>query len=266
MKRLSMAAVAGTLFFATCETRAEDVDVPFVTTPDSVVMAMLTIANVSAKDRLIDLGSGDGRIVITAAKRWGTCGLGVEIEPRLVAESRRFAKIAGVEHQVEFREQDLFATDLASATVITMYLLPAVNLQLRPRLLDLSPGTRVVSHDWDMGDWQPDASTQIAVPNKSLGREKFSRVFLWVVPAKLAGAWCRADQRIDIEQHYQFIQIRLSPRIKTTARLQGYNFKSEPGTRGVRVTGALSGDRLQLAFGEGTRQEWQRCVSATPQR
>src|SRR5438105_11187168 len=144
-------------------------DVPFVTTPDTVTRAMLDLAKVGRSDFVIDLGSGDGRIVIEAARRYGARGLGVEIVPDLVRTSRENAKRAGVEKQAEFREQDLFQTDLAAATVITLYLLPDVNLQLRPKLLDLKPGTRVVSHDWDMADWTPDRTQKLVAPDKSIG-------------------------------------------------------------------------------------------------
>ena len=163
---------------------AQDTDVPFVVTPDNVTIAMLRLADVKASDYVIDLGSGDGRIVIVAAKRFGARGLGVEIVPSLVEKSRDNARRAGVADRAEFREQDLFATDLSKATVITMYLLPEVNLQLRPKLLALKPGTRIVSHDWDMGDWKPDRVVTVDAPDKPIGREKLSRLFLWTVPAK----------------------------------------------------------------------------------
>ena len=165
-------------------------EVPFVTTPDNVTLAMLELAGVTAADRVIDLGSGDGRIVITAARRFGASGLGVEIVPELVTKSRENARKAGVAARAEFREQDLFRTDLAGYSVVTMYLLPEVNLQLRPRLLQLAPGTRIVSHDWDMGDWQPDRSVVVDAPDKPIGREKKSTLHLWRVPAPVAGTWC----------------------------------------------------------------------------
>lgn len=117
--------------------------------------------------------------------------------------SRGNARAAGVAQGVEFREQDLFATDLGRATVVTMYLLPVVNLQLRPRLLALAPGTRIVSHDWDMGDWLPDRTIQVDVPDKALGREKFSRVHLWRVPARVSGRWCAAGTELEISQRFQ---------------------------------------------------------------
>jgi SAM-dependent methyltransferase len=156
-------------------------EVPFITTPDNVTLEMLKLAGVGPADHVIDLGSGDGRIVITAARRFGASGLGVEIVPDLVRRSRENAKQAGVADRVEFREQDLFETDLSKATVVTLYLLPEVNLQLRPRLQKLKPGTRIVSHDWDMGDWKPDRTITVDAPDKAIGREKSSRIHLWVV-------------------------------------------------------------------------------------
>lgn len=157
-------------------------DVPFITTPDRVTQVMLDLARVCPGDHVIDLGSGDGRIVITAAHRHGAAGLGVEIVPDLVERSRRHAQAAGVADRVRFEVQDLFETDLSPATVVTLYLTPEFNLRLRPRLQALRPGTRVVSHDWDLGDWAPDASVSLAVPEKTIGREKRSTVHLWVVP------------------------------------------------------------------------------------
>jgi hypothetical protein len=184
-------------------------EVPFITTPDHVTVAMLELAGVGPADRVIDLGSGDGRIVVTAARRFGARGLGVEIVPDLVARSRENARRAGVADRAEFREQDLFATDLSGASVITMYLLPEVNLQLRPRLLALAPGTRIVSHDWDMGDWTPDRTLTVEVPEKSIGREKLSRLHLWVVPARVEGLWCGpGGLAMRLEQRHQELRGR----------------------------------------------------------
>jgi len=195
-------AAAAALCLAAATAAGQD-EVPFVTTPDAVTLAMLEIAGVAARDHVVDLGSGDGRIVITAARRFGASGLGVEIVPELVRSSREHARSAGVAARVEFREQDLFRTDLAAATVVTMYLLPDVNLQLRPRLLALAPGTRVVSHDWDLGDWVPDRTVTVDVPDKKLGRDKFSRVHLWTVPARVHGRWCADGASLDIVQRFQ---------------------------------------------------------------
>ena len=206
--------LAGALAFAGSVHAQEEV--PFVTTPDRVTLGMLELAGVGAADHVIDLGSGDGRIVITAARRFGASGLGVEIVPDLVLRSRDNARLAGVHERVEFREQDLFATDLGRASVITMYLLPEVNLQLRPRLLALAPGTRIVSHDWDMGDWRPDRSLMLDVPEKAIGREKVSRIHLWQVPARIGGVWCAAAARLEIVQRFQRYSATLSA-LGTTA-------------------------------------------------
>ncbi len=189
-------------------------DVPFITTPDHVALAMLRLANVGPDDYVIDLGSGDGRIVILAARRFRARGLGVEYVADLVRKSRINARRAGVSNLVEFREQDLFETDLSQATVVTLYLLPEVNLRLRPSLLALRPGTRVVSHDWDMGDWKPDRTVRLAVPKKKVGREKSSLVHLWVVPASLAQYWCGTGPlqgaSMQFEQRYQKFNARFS--------------------------------------------------------
>jgi SAM-dependent methyltransferase len=204
-------AAAAAMAFAAALALAASEDVPYVVTPDNVTLAMLEAAKVGPSDRVIDLGSGDGRIVIVAAKRFGARGLGVEIVPKLVEESRENARRAGVDSRVQFKEQDLFATDLRDATVITMYLLPEVNLELRPKLLALVPGTRVVSHDWDMGDWKPDRTVTVDAPDKKIGLEKKSRVHLWVVPAQVAGVWCAADKRLEITQQYQQVKVNGQP-------------------------------------------------------
>jgi SAM-dependent methyltransferase len=189
-------------------------EVPFVTTPDHVTVAMLELAKVGPRDFVIDLGSGDGRIVNVAAKKYGARGLGVDIDPRLVQLSLDNAKAAGVAERVEFRVQDLFETDLDRATVVTLYLLPDFNLKLRPKLLELRPGTRIVSHDWDMGDWKPDKTITLDVPDKPVGIEKKSRVHLWTVPAQLDGEWCGTGvvkgNRLRIKQTFQHVQGELS--------------------------------------------------------
>jgi len=185
-------------------------EVPFITTPDAVTVAMLQMAQVKVGDFVIDLGSGDGRIVITAAKRFGARGLGVEIVPDLVAQSQRNAVLAGVAARTEFKVQDLFDTDLRAAQVVTMYLLPEFNLQLRPRLLALAPGTRIVSHDWDMGEWVPDRRQTLAVPEKTIGQDKRSTVYLWVVPAQVHGLWCTAGATLNITQRFQAFSAALN--------------------------------------------------------
>ncbi len=169
--------------------RAQEPRVPYVPTPREVVDRMLQMAKVTANDYLIDLGSGDGRIVVTAASKLGTRGFGVDINPVRVTEALENAQKAGVTDKVAFYQRDLFQTDLSQATVITMYLLPRVNMELRPKLLDLKPGTRIVSHDFSMDDWKPDASVRLDVKEKYGNAGGQSDVFLWVVPAKVAGNW-----------------------------------------------------------------------------
>jgi SAM-dependent methyltransferase len=228
-------------------------EVPFITTPDTVTLAMLQLAGVGPVDTLVDLGSGDGRIVITAARRFGARGLGVEIVPDLVAKSRANARAAGVADRADFREQDLFTLDLAPYSVITMYLLPQVNLQLRPRLLALKPGTRIVSHDWDLGDWQPDRSLTLDVPDKPIGRDKKSTLHLWVVPARLAGWWCGADVALHVAQHYQRVSVTMQRRGQAPpayvfdgrARADGLHEGEQAAAAGVVAT--LDGDTLRMA-------------------
>ena len=239
-------------------------EVPFISSPDAVTLEMLRSADVKPMDFVIDLGSGDGRIVITAARLFGARGLGIEIVPELVLKSRDNARRAGVEGRAEFREQDLFRTDLAQASVVTLYLLPEVNLQLRPSLLALKPGTRIVSHDWDMGDWRPDRTTELDVPEKQVGREKKSRVHLWIVPARVAGRWCGAgamrDARLSIEQRHQFYRGTLrqatgSSRIEGVVR--GNELRPAEGRGALALR--LEGDSLQQVGGQGRSGAFHRC-------
>ncbi len=152
-------------------------DVPYVPTPTAVVDRMLSMAKVGKRDLLYDLGSGDGRIVITAAQKYGARGVGYDINPQRIKESNENARKAGVTNRVRFEQQDLFEADLSSATVVTLYLLPDVNLKLRPKLFrDLRPGTRVVSHNYHMGDWQADEVAEVEVK----GTKHY--VYFWIVP------------------------------------------------------------------------------------
>src|SRR5215510_6008223 len=144
---------------------AAEPTVPYVPTPQDVVERMLQIARVGPGDYLIDLGSGDGRIVVTAARQYGTRGFGVDLNPERIKESNENARKAGVTDKVAFYQRNLFETDLSQATVITMYLLPRVNMELRPKLLQLKPGTRLVSHDFSMEDWKPDSQMRMDTPN-----------------------------------------------------------------------------------------------------
>ena len=154
-------------------------DVIWVPTPEELVERMLEMAEVGPRDYVIDLGSGDGRTVIAAAKNFGARAMGIEYNPDMVALSKRNAEQAGVSHLVEFVEGDIFESDFSQATVITMYLLPRLNIELRPTILGLRPGTRIVSHAFDMDDWEPDQKITVEGRN----------AFLWIVPANVAGDW-----------------------------------------------------------------------------
>jgi hypothetical protein len=178
-------------WFAAMPASAQDYgDTPYVQTPQNVVDRMLEVAKVGPKDFVIDLGSGDGRMIITAAKKHGARGFGVDLDRRLVTLSNRLAAKAGVGGRAVFYERDIYQTDLTAASVVTIYLLPEVNLMMRPKLFAmLKPGTRVVSHDYDMGDWPPDLSFTMDAPGKTVGRDQTSKVFYWVVPARASGKW-----------------------------------------------------------------------------
>lgn len=175
--------------------------VPYEPTPEIVVRTMLRIANVGPADSLIDLGSGDGRIVITAVKEFGARGLGIELDSELVKLSRANALKAGVADRASFREEDIFKTDLSGASVVTMFLYRSINLQLRPSLLDLKPGTRLVSHFHDMGEWRPDRS-ELVKSNAHYGE---SWVRMWVVPAKAAGVWRWREMRSGALQEHRLV-------------------------------------------------------------
>lgn len=174
-------------------------DVPFVPSDEDVVEAMLNLGKVGPKDVLYDLGSGDGRILITAAREKNTRGIGYDIDPVRIADAMEEAGYAGVELLVDFIEEDIFEADISDATVVTMYLLQSVNVQLRPKLLaELKPGTRIVSHAFNMGDWRPDDWVKIGGIS----------IYKWIVPAKVAGAYEWQDRqgrlfRIRLKQKYQ---------------------------------------------------------------
>ncbi len=170
-----LAALAPSLAEVQNQPQTPPLDVPFVPTPENVVAEMLKLAGVHKGDTLYDLGCGDGRIVITAAKQYGIRGVGIDLNPERIKEARENAKKAGVANLVTFRNEDLFKADIRPATVVTLYLLPSVNLRLRPRLWsDLKPGTRVVSHDFDMGDWKPEKTVEI----------EWRKLYFWTIPAK----------------------------------------------------------------------------------
>jgi hypothetical protein len=230
---------------------AQAADVPYVPTPQNVVEAMLDIAKVGPDDFVIDLGSGDGRIVITAAKKYGARGFGVELDGALVSDARREAERQGVKDRAQFLAQNLFITDIDRATVLTMYLFPRLNIQLVPRIFaEAKPGTRVVSHEFDFGKWQPDRQVTVPVPNKRYG-PPHSDVFLWIVPANAAGRWrwqfaagAPGVFEATVEQTFQVLQ--------TAARLDGQPLRvASARINGPEVTLAL----VAQAKGASTRYE-----------
>lgn len=189
---------------------AQDLDVPYVPTPNDVVEKMLDLADVDSSDYVIDLGSGDGRIVIAAAKR-GATGHGIDLDPKRVAEARSNAKSQAVDDQILFMQENIFDTNFSKASVITMYLLPSINKKLRPQLLkELEPGTRIVSHSFNMGDWQPDKKVEMNPENSS----RSHTVYYWIIPAKIGGTWqWSIDGRnftMKVDQQYQQITVSLS--------------------------------------------------------
>jgi SAM-dependent methyltransferase len=193
------------LFFSSMhmQSRAQSLDVPYVPTPQNVVEKMLDMANVGPGDYVIDLGSGDGRIVIAAAKR-GAFGHGVDIDPVRIKEASENAKKAEVENKVLFVQDNIFSTDFSRASVVTMYLLNSVNLQLRSHLLGrLKPGTRIVSHNFDMGDWKPDNNV----------REETSNIYFWLIPANVKGEWNwqtgEKSFTMTAQQEYQKIRLQI---------------------------------------------------------
>lgn len=250
-------------------------DVVYVPTPQIVVDEMLRMAKVGPKDFLIDLGSGDGRMVITAAKKFGARGFGVDLDTVLLNLSIVNAQREGVADRAWFIEQNLFETDLSKATVITSYLLPEMNAQLRPGILDLKPGTRVVAHDYDMGEWRPDEERTLAVPEKKVGDPGVSYIFLWIVPAKIAGRWQSqlqtgsrpATWEFEFTQRFQkFDGIAKSGNLKIklrTTTLKGdqlsFRFFTKPGDNSTRheFKGTVKGDLIEgtLKLGSGAGQK-----------
>lgn len=179
-------------------------DVPFVPTDEDVLEAMLNLGGVGPKDLLYDLGSGDGRILITAARDRGTRGIGVEIDPLRIADAMDEAGHFRVEYLVDFIEEDIFTADFSDATVVTLYLLESINVQLRPRFLsELRPGTRIISHAFDMGDWKADEQLELRG-----GNMRSINIYKWIVPAQVAGVWewdglDDKRYRVELQQKYQ---------------------------------------------------------------
>jgi len=221
----------------------DDGTVPYVQTPMEIVERMLRMAEVKKDDYVIDLGSGDGRIIIEAAKR-GARGLGVDLDPNLVRHATENAKLAGVSDKVSFVQKDIFETDLSGATVVAFYLLPDFNAKLLPKLLALKPGTRIVSHDGGIADWPPDERLEMRAPEKPVGVGGVSRVELWIVPADARGAWISelpmhgGRWSFQVKQRYQELDIDVAAQgrdlLVRNSRLRGEEIK-------VIVTGVVNG-------------------------
>jgi hypothetical protein len=240
----------------------EGKDVIWVPTPDALVERMLQMTKTTPEDYVIDLGSGDGRTVIAAVKKFGARALGIEYNPDMVELSKRNAEKAGVGSRAQFVHGDIFKKDFSKATVLTMYLLPHLNVKLRPTILNMKPGTRVVSHAFNMDDWQPDETASAD------GRT----AYLWIVPAKVEGAWTWGKARhyeLDLRQHFQMLEGLVKADGKTAqfrnAKLDGDRISFSVieyialGTVHREFTGRVSGDtiegKVKLPDGEG-EEKW----------
>jgi hypothetical protein len=267
-------ATALLLTAATAFSQSGRGNVAYVATPQLAVEESLSMARVGPSDYVIDLGSGDGRVVITAAKTFGARGLGVDLDPYLVAQASESARLEGVADRVRFIEQNIFDTDLTAATVVFGYLRPELNLMLRPKLLELKPGTRVVTHDYNMGQWLYDQAKAVDVPEKEVGDRGRSYLFLWIVPARLAGRWQSrvpignraASYDFTFDQTFQMVEgsVRIDrqeakvPQFRMTG--EQFTFALTTMIRGASVTqrflGSVSGDNIQgtVTIGEGGAQ------------
>jgi hypothetical protein len=210
-------------------------DVVWVPTPQALVEKMLDMAKITPTDFLMDLGSGDGRTVITAAKR-GIHAQGIEYNPDMVALSRKNAAAAGVSNLATFEQADLFATDFSKANVITMFLLPSINMRLRPTILEMKPGTRIVSNSFDMEDWEPDQRETI--PDCT----SWCTAMLWIVPAKVEGVWQMAGGPLTLTQTFQFVTGKLGTAAISNGRLNGSQISFTVGSR--KYTGTVSGNTI----------------------
>ena len=220
---------------------------PFITTPDEVVLRMLELAGTRPADVVVDLGSGDGRIVIAAAQKFGARGLGIELDGALVAKSRDNARRAGVAGRAAFVQGDVLAADLSAATVVTVYLLPGLINQLQPRFLEqLQPGTRIVSHAFGMTGWAPDRSETLRISAPHPGQGDQSTLHLWIVPAEARGVWRGTGSDVTIHQNYQHIEIegRLGGRTLQAPRasLQGRELALQDSA--ARFRGRIHGDQI----------------------
>jgi SAM-dependent methyltransferase len=232
-------------------------DVVWVPTSDALVEKMLELGQVSPRDYVIDLGSGDGRLVIAAARR-GARALGIEYNPDMVALAQRHAVKAGVAHRATFLKADLFTIDLSRATVITMFLLPEINLKLRPKLLGLKPGTRIVSNSFSMEEWHADGTAMVGGDDCT----SWCTALLWIVPAKVQGSWHLAQGDLVIEQRFQMISGTLGSAPITGGRLRGNEISFAVGQ--ARYSGKVKGNSISGIVVNGTSSSaWAATRSAT---
>jgi Methyltransferase domain len=230
----------------------EGKDVVWVPSPQTVVNKMLDMAKVTPKDYVIDLGSGDGRTVITAAKRWAKAQ-GIEYNPDMVELSKRNAAKEGVSDKATFAKADLFESDFSQATVITMFLLPDINIKLRPKILDLKPGTRIVSNTFTMGEWTADETATVNDDCQS-----YCTALLWIVPAKVAGTWQLPQGKLTLKQTFQMISGTIrSGNVSTpitNGRLRGDQISFTAG--GAQYTGRVNGNVIEGNVKGGTDSNW----------
>lgn len=243
------------LFFllAAFNAYADDADTraPFITTPDAVVERMLGLAGTQPSDLVMDLGSGDGRIVIAAARRFGARGIGIEIDQRLVERSRGHARDAGVAHAVEFVHGDVLRADISRATVVTVYLLPALLDKLKPKFLsELQPGARIVTHGFRMSGWTPDRADTVSLGDPHPDQGTRSSIYLWVVPAEVRGLWRGGGRELRVEQNYQEIEVAGARGARLTGRDISWQFE------GAAFYGRVEGDRMEgeLVMPDGRRE------------
>jgi hypothetical protein len=225
-------------------------DVVWVPTPQALVEKMLDMAKVTPKDYVIDLGSGDGRTVITAAKR-GATAQGIEYNPDMVDLSKRNAAKEGVSDKATFAKADLFQSDFSQATVITMFLLPSINIKLRPKILDLKPGTRIVSNSFDMEDWKPDEDATVS------GCDHWCTAHLWIVPAKVGGTWKLPQGDLTLKQTFQMVSGTIKSGNVITpvnGQLNGDQITFTAG--GAQYTGRVNGNSMEGTTKGGSNGNW----------
>jgi methyltransferase family protein len=221
-------------------------DVVWVPTADTLVAKMLDMAKVTAQDYVIDLGSGDGRTVIAAARR-GATALGIEYNPEMVELSKKNAEAAGVSAKATFMKADIFESDFSKATVITLFLLPTLNERLRPTLLTMKPGTRIVSNSFDMGDWVPEETTRVEQECTS-----WCTAFLWIVPAKVEGTWRLGQSDLTLTQKYQMLTGTLGSDAISDGKMNGSEIAFKAGGR--TYTGTVTGTSMKGSGWSATKK------------